>query len=604
MSTGSTRPPPVEVGGQPKGSWCYDDRAVEFAIRMVDAMDVLDPLAQWRDEERERLARHPGGAPERFPAEAVWVAMVLAALHERPMLATTFRDILFVHISSAMRARLSVPDPPELTDIKAWEALHRCIRTRFWGLVQAIDPSPLPKNRRLAPREFEAATAEYRERFALTDGLLSERHDRLSWICNAILEASFTALPRALRRRWHGSVGLDATAVPAFAREERRARNGKLARAKRPVLKHSADPDAGLYVRTDTDDGREPGAVVSPSGKRLRSGFWAYEASIVVTGNDKPSLDPDFPSLVVGMAPLHRPSTGVGTNAITALTSIATREHPAKWLAADRAYTHALADDFQLPARALGYELVLDYRADQLGVQGSYTGALHIEGAHYCPAVPVALQTATRDFRAHCIDEETWRSRIEARRAYRLRPKTQPDAEGHLRMLCPAAGTAPTLRCEIKPVSLTTKSQATPRTTPMPDLIDEPPKICAQQSITMPPETNAKLRQELHFGSPEWAALYNTLRNTIEGINGIAKDGAYSALGDASRRRLRGVAAQSILVALLLLATNVRKIDSFLLHAEPDAEGTPRKRRVRRRTTKSIKAWRTPVAALAGAPPP
>jgi hypothetical protein len=570
---------------------------------MVDAMGVLDPLQRWRDEERNRLARHPGGAPERFPAEPVWVAMVLAALHERPMLATTFRDILFLHISPAMRIRLGVPDPPDLADVKAWDALHRCIRTRFWGLVRAIDPSPLPKNRRLTPDQFSAAIAGVRTRDELTDELLTARHDRLSWVCNAILESSFTALPRTLRRRWHGSVGLDATAVPAFARDEKRVRNNKLARAKRRVFKHSADPDAGLYVRTDTDhDDTDP--MISPSGKRLRSGFWAYEASIVVTGNDQPSLDPEFPSLVVGMAPLHRPSTGVGNNAMTALASIAGRGHPTRWLAADRAYTHALANEFQLPAQALGYDLVLDYRADQLGVQGSYAGTLHIEGAHYCPAIPAALQTATRDFRARRIDEQTWHARIEARRAYRLRPKAQPDAEAHTRMLCPAGGTAPTLRCEIKPVSLTTKTQATPRTTPARELVAQPPKICAQQSITMPPDTNAKLRQSLHFGSPEWAALYNTLRNTIEGINGIAKDGAYSALGDAGRRRLRGVAAQSILVALLLFATNIRKIDSFLLHAEPDAHGTPRKRRVRRRTTKSINAWRSPVTALAGAPPP
>ena len=571
---------------------------------MVDAMDVLEPLVRWRAEERERLARHAGGAPERFPANAVWVAMVLAAVHERPMLATTFRDILFRHISPAMRDRLGVPDPPELEDLNAWEALHRCIRTRFWGLIQAIDPSPLPKNRRLTPAEFTAASSAHRARYELSDDLLAARHERLAWVCNAILEASITALPRDLRRRWHGSVGLDATAVPAFARDEKRVRNRKLTRAKRPVLKHSADPDAGLYVRTDTDHDPDSGQVVSASGKRLRSGFWAYEASIVVTGNDQPQLNPDFPSLVIGMAPLHRPSTGVAQNAMTALASIAGRGHPARWLAADRAYTHALADEFQLPARALGYDLVLDYRVDQLGVQGNYAGALHIEGAYYCPAIPTALQTATRDFRARRIDEDTWHARIEARRAYRLRPKALPDAEAHTRMLCPAAGTAPTLRCEIKPVSLTSKSQATPRTTPARDLIDQSPKICTQQSITIPPGANAKLHQTLHFGSPEWAALYNTLRNTIEGINGIAKDGAYSALGDAGRRRLRGVAAQSILVALLLFATNIRKIDSFLLHAEPDADGTPRKPRVRRRTTKSIRSWRTPVAAVAGAPPP
>jgi hypothetical protein len=134
--------------------------------------------------------------------------------------------------------------------------------------------------------------------------------------------------------------------------------------------------------------------------------------------------------------------------------------------------------------------------------------------------------------------------------------------------------------------------------------VTDPPKICTQQSITLPPDTSAKLRQELHFGSAEWAARYSTLRNTIEGINGIAKDGAYSALADASRRRLRGVAAQSILVALLLFATNVRKIESFLIHSEPDEEGTPRKRRVRRRTTRPIETWRDPRASAAGAVPP
>jgi hypothetical protein len=61
-------------------------------------------------------------------------------------------------------------------------------------------------------------------------------------------------------------------------------------------------------------------------------------------------------------------------------------------------------------------------------------------------------------------------------------------------------------------------------------------------------------------------------------------------------------ASRRILVALLLFATNVRKIDSFLLHAEPDADGTPRKRRVRRRTTKPIQDWRAPIAAASGAP--
>jgi hypothetical protein len=60
------------------------------------------------------------------------------------------------------------------------------------------------------------------------------------------------------------------------------------------------------------------------------------------------------------LAPLHRPSTAVGPNALVALASVVERGHPAGWLAADRAYTNTVPEDFQLPARALGYQPVLD----------------------------------------------------------------------------------------------------------------------------------------------------------------------------------------------------------------------------------------------------
>jgi hypothetical protein len=78
------------------------------------------------------------------------------------------------------------------------------------------------------------------------------------------------------------------------------------------------------------------------------------------------------------------------------------------------------------------------------------------------------------------------------------------------------------------------------------------------------------------------------LRNTIEGTNGVLKDGAHGALGDTRRRRIRGIAAQSLFTALLITATNIRSIQSFLRHAAPDATGTLRRARKRRRTTRSI----------------
>jgi len=50
-----------------------------------------------------------------------------------------------------------------------------------------------------------------------------------------------------------------------------------------------------------------------------------------------------------------------------------------------------------------------------------------------------------------------------------------------------------------------------------------PPPICSQNSVTFPPDAGAKYLQPLHYGSGEWAKVYGTLRNTIEGMNGIAK---------------------------------------------------------------------------------
>jgi glutamate synthase domain-containing protein 1 len=82
----------------------------------------------------------------------------------------------------------------------------------------------------------------------------------------------------------------------------------------------------------------------------------------------------------MAMAPLHKPAAQVGQNATRALASIAERGHPAGYLAGDRAYTQAKAEDFQLPARSLGYDLVLDYKITQLGHQGSHDGMVLVDG--------------------------------------------------------------------------------------------------------------------------------------------------------------------------------------------------------------------------------
>jgi hypothetical protein len=87
-------------------------------------------------------------------------------------------------------------------------------------------------------------------------------------------------------------------------------------------------------------------------------------------------------------------------------------------------------------------------------------------------------------------------------------------------------------------------------------------------------------------------------------MNGYVKDGAREALDNPMRRRDRGVAAQSLFVALLLAAANIRKIETFLREQAAVEAGTLR-RLPRRRRTRALGAWQpdAPSVATAGHDP-
>jgi hypothetical protein len=68
-------------------------------------------------------------------------------------------------------------------------------------------------------------------------------------------------------------------------------------------------------------------------------------------------------------------------------------------------------------------------------------------------------------------------------------------------------------------------------------------------------------RCQLRLVAPgKWARTYAAYRNTIEGLNGYMKDPTHEALQCPARRRVRGIAAQSLFCGLLAMAANVRKI--------------------------------------------
>ena len=63
----------------------------------------------------------------------------------------------------------------------------------------------------------------------------------------------------------------------------------------------------------------------------------------------------------------------------------------------------------------------------------------------------------------------------------------------------------------------------------------------------------------------------------------LSRTGGREAVDDPERRRIRGVAAQSVLVAFQFLAANIRKINELLI-SRSAGEKTLRKLRNRRKT--------------------
>ncbi|CAM5736244.1 hypothetical protein SALBM311S_08022 [Streptomyces alboniger] len=82
-----------------------------------------------------------------------------------------------------------------------------------------------------------------------------------------------------------------------------------------------------------------------------------------------------------------------------------------------------------------------------------------------------------------------------------------------------------------------------PSSTPPPAPLASP-LWCSQKTVTVPPEAGANLWQPLQYGSEAWQRVYFRLRNSVEGINGYAKDPLYERLEDAGTRRIRGIAAK------------------------------------------------------------
>ena len=253
----------------------------------------------------------------------------------------------------------------------------------------------------------------------------------------------------------------------------------------------------------------------------------------------------------------------------------------------DSGYAHRVPGNWAVPLRAAGAQLIQDLHPDDRGPHGTHAGAVISNGNLYCPMTPrpllelgpLARDATTGQTAAH--DQQT----AETAR-YKLGRITASDADGYHRVMCPAA--MGKLRCPLRPPSMSLTRQRPEILTPP----AHPPACCTQQTITVPPEVNAKTAQKHDYPSQAHRYSY-ARRSAAERTFSTAKD---PASNDISRGwcRLMGLTPVTLFAACLLVVRNQRILAAFDAHqaqnAHRAAAGLPPKTRRRRRKTLTILA--------------
>ncbi|MEU5190438.1 hypothetical protein AB0G83_25330 [Streptomyces klenkii] len=517
------------------------------------------------------LEGRPGPAGVR--PRTVLAALMLSVYYTgRATVADAWR---ILHFSLRPRARtwLDLPEHPQ-PGARAHIAASRRLYRGLDRITTALDPARCDRRKRLPLHEAEALTARWQNAHGRQAAALLQRLSN-----QLVLSVVRMAQQHGHLRGWHGDIGVDATSIPVLAR---------------PDSDHSGTASAEITAGWHYNGGSE-------------TGIFGYSAALVIAAHrsDRPHRSRAYPQLCLGLV-LDTPTARTGQNAITALTQLKALGLPTGTCAADRAYTGQSPGNFQIPARRLGYRLVLDYKAIERGPQGSWAGAPLVDGSFLCPLTPATLIEATTgaDDKAVRLRSAELLEHIAAREPYHLKRKEGPDHHGTTRLQCPAAGPSPSVNCprraRLRPTG--TRTSALPQATvdlsqartrfshpaarppiqlPEAEYLNPPPKdtlpkVCSASAITLRADAGinddfriAKYRQDEHYLSPAWDSSYKPIRSHNEGANGRFKS-ADLDIGNPKHRPATGQVAQTLLVALMLTVANLTTLETWLIQRTGD----------------------------------
>ncbi len=128
----------------------------------------------------EAALAHRTGRPRPLPVRAVLAAVLCLALDDRPLFLTDATRLLFCQLSETSRRLLRVPGTAATE--RAFQAAYRRVRYCFGAIRSVMDPSALPKNRRLTADDLKARTRP------MTSAQAEAARGRLEAFINALLE--------------------------------------------------------------------------------------------------------------------------------------------------------------------------------------------------------------------------------------------------------------------------------------------------------------------------------------------------------------------------------------------------------------------------------
>ena len=160
-------------------------QTVAFAAELIDRSGKAPVI--------EAALAHRTGRPRPLPVRAVLTALLSLALDDRPLFLTEVTRLLFCQITRppAGCSASPVPSPPSG---RSWPPTAGSA-TASRAICSVMDPSALPKNRRLTEQDLKARTRP------MTPAQAEAARGRLEAFINALLEASVS---RPDRRRTRG----------------------------------------------------------------------------------------------------------------------------------------------------------------------------------------------------------------------------------------------------------------------------------------------------------------------------------------------------------------------------------------------------------------